>query len=225
MPELTRFAVMQHLGVLETAGLVLSRREGRSRLNYSNPVLIKDLFDEWVTPLASTAAEAAQHLRRYAETTAEVTTHMAEPENRFVRIEIETRIRAPKSLVFEALTSRMGEWWPHRFRPDGEVYHEARLGGTLGEKWPGGGGAIYGTITWYEIDARVSTTSVGLMGDCVATNTETVTEEDGLTAYRKSLHLWGDVPADLERVLREGAQKIAQDALVTYCEQRAGERS
>lgn len=219
---MTRFAVMQHLGVLETAGLVLSRRDGRTKLNFSNAVRIKDLFDEWVTPLGSTAAETAQHLRRYAESTAEVSRAMNEPENRFVKIEIETRIQAPKSVVFEAITTRMGEWWPHRFRADAAVYHDACLGGTMGEKWPDGGGAVYGTITWLERDVRVTTTNVGLMGDCVATNTETVTQDGATTVYRKSLHLWGAVPEELERVLREGAQQLAQDALVAFCEQKAG---
>jgi DNA-binding transcriptional ArsR family regulator len=48
-PELSRFAVMQHLGVLEDGDLVLHRRQGRRRLNYLNPVPIQQIFDRWVS--------------------------------------------------------------------------------------------------------------------------------------------------------------------------------
>ena len=41
LPELSRFAVMQHLGVLERAGVVLVRRDGRERWNELNAVPIQ----------------------------------------------------------------------------------------------------------------------------------------------------------------------------------------
>ena len=47
-PDLTRFAVMQHLRVLEDAELVIPRREGRKRFNYLNPVPIQAVYDRWV---------------------------------------------------------------------------------------------------------------------------------------------------------------------------------
>lgn len=48
-PELSRFAVMQHLGVLEEADLIVRVKEGRQRLNYLNPVPIQQLYDRWVS--------------------------------------------------------------------------------------------------------------------------------------------------------------------------------
>jgi DNA-binding transcriptional ArsR family regulator len=47
-PRLSRFAVMQHLGVLETAGLVVPRREGRERWNHLNRVPIRRIYERWV---------------------------------------------------------------------------------------------------------------------------------------------------------------------------------
>ncbi len=47
-PELSRFAVMQHLGVLEEGRLVVPRRAGRERYNYLNPVPIQQIYDRWV---------------------------------------------------------------------------------------------------------------------------------------------------------------------------------
>jgi DNA-binding transcriptional ArsR family regulator len=47
-PELSRFAVMQHLRVLEAGRLTAYRRQGRQRVNYLNPVPIQQIFDRWV---------------------------------------------------------------------------------------------------------------------------------------------------------------------------------
>src|SRR5260370_17771720 len=41
LPEMTRFGVMKHLRILEAAGLVTSRKAGRERLHYPNPVPIR----------------------------------------------------------------------------------------------------------------------------------------------------------------------------------------
>lgn len=47
--DLSRFAVMQHLGVLEDADLVVPRRDGRTRLNFLNPVPIQRMYHRWVS--------------------------------------------------------------------------------------------------------------------------------------------------------------------------------
>jgi DNA-binding transcriptional ArsR family regulator len=46
--ELTRFGVMKHLRVLEAAGLVVTRRSGREKLHFLNPVPIRLLHDRWI---------------------------------------------------------------------------------------------------------------------------------------------------------------------------------
>ena len=50
--EMTRFGVMKHLRVLEDAGLVVSRRRGREKLHFLNPVPIRLVHDRWVTKFA-----------------------------------------------------------------------------------------------------------------------------------------------------------------------------
>ncbi len=49
LPELSRFAVMQHLKVLEEANLVIVRREGRQRFNHLNAVPIRQIYERWVS--------------------------------------------------------------------------------------------------------------------------------------------------------------------------------
>jgi DNA-binding transcriptional ArsR family regulator len=46
--DLSRFAVMQHLGVLEEGDLVIRRRLGRVTLNFFNPVPIQRIADRWI---------------------------------------------------------------------------------------------------------------------------------------------------------------------------------
>ena len=46
--EMSRFGVMKHLRVLEGAGLVVTRRSGREKLHYLNPVPIRLIHDRWI---------------------------------------------------------------------------------------------------------------------------------------------------------------------------------
>ena len=53
---------MQHLGVLENAGLVIAKRRGRDRWNYFNPLPIKELHDRWISRYAEGAVELLARL-------------------------------------------------------------------------------------------------------------------------------------------------------------------
>lgn len=66
-PELTRFAVMQHLKVLEEAELVHARREGRERYNFLNPVPIQRIHERWVSRYQQPWAEALVGLKAFLE--------------------------------------------------------------------------------------------------------------------------------------------------------------
>ena len=54
-PELDRCTVMQHLKVLETAGLLLVTREGRERWNHLNALPIQQIHDRWISQYAGHA--------------------------------------------------------------------------------------------------------------------------------------------------------------------------
>jgi DNA-binding transcriptional ArsR family regulator len=62
-PGMTRFGVMKHVGVLEDAGLVTSRREGRTKLHYLNPVPIGLVADRWISKYAAPFTRAMVGLR------------------------------------------------------------------------------------------------------------------------------------------------------------------
>src|SRR6186713_3023904 len=67
MPDLSRFAVMQHLSVLTDAGLVVVRRRGRHRFNHLNPVPLRRWYERWVVPLADRAGAELLALERHVE--------------------------------------------------------------------------------------------------------------------------------------------------------------
>jgi DNA-binding transcriptional ArsR family regulator len=54
-PHLDRCTVMQHLRVLEAAGLVIAQRKGRERWNHLDPLPIKHIHDRWIGEYASAA--------------------------------------------------------------------------------------------------------------------------------------------------------------------------
>ena len=61
--RMTRFGVMKHLRVLEEAGLVVSRRAGREKLHFLNPVPIRLLHDRWIDKYTETPAAALVDLK------------------------------------------------------------------------------------------------------------------------------------------------------------------
>ena len=46
--SMTRFGVAKHLKVLEEANLVVTRRSGREKLHFLNPVPIRQIHDRWI---------------------------------------------------------------------------------------------------------------------------------------------------------------------------------
>jgi uncharacterized protein YndB with AHSA1/START domain len=68
---MTRFGVMKHLKVLEEAGLVVSKRRGREKLHFLNPVPIRLVHDRWVSKYAEPWAADLSELKRTLEKTME----------------------------------------------------------------------------------------------------------------------------------------------------------
>lgn len=68
LPWLNRCTVMQHLGVLENAGLVISRKEGRIRWNYLDVSPIQRIHERWIKTYAAPSAGMLSKLKRDLET-------------------------------------------------------------------------------------------------------------------------------------------------------------
>ncbi len=93
---MTRFGVMKHLAVLEAAGLVITRRAGRHKLHYLNPVPIRTIHDRWVSKYAAPWAGAMVQIKTRLE---------AGVTNQAPRHVYETYIRTTPEKLWEALTT------------------------------------------------------------------------------------------------------------------------
>ncbi len=69
--SMTRFGVMKHLRQLEEAGLVVTKRRGREKLHYLNPVPIQLVHDRWVSKYAEPWASALSELKTRLESSME----------------------------------------------------------------------------------------------------------------------------------------------------------
>jgi DNA-binding transcriptional ArsR family regulator len=65
--EMTRFGVMKHLRLLEEADLVITRRSGREKLHYLNPVPIQQIHDRWINKYTEHRAAALVDLKTQLE--------------------------------------------------------------------------------------------------------------------------------------------------------------
>jgi DNA-binding transcriptional ArsR family regulator len=68
LPQLDRCTVMQHLKVLEEAGLIIVERRGRERWNHLDALPIHAIHERWIGPYAAYAAAMLSRLKRQVET-------------------------------------------------------------------------------------------------------------------------------------------------------------
>jgi DNA-binding transcriptional ArsR family regulator len=73
-PRLDRTTVMQHLRVLEKAGLVVAVRKGRERFNYLDAMPIQAIHERWIGPHAAKAAAGLSSLKMALEQSEETET-------------------------------------------------------------------------------------------------------------------------------------------------------
>jgi uncharacterized protein YndB with AHSA1/START domain/DNA-binding transcriptional ArsR family regulator len=67
LPDMTRFGVMKHLGILEEAGLVTAERVGREKRHYLNPVGIRLIHDRWISKYAAPVVGAMSAMKQHLE--------------------------------------------------------------------------------------------------------------------------------------------------------------
>jgi len=65
--EMTRFGVMKHLRVLEDAGLVVTRKKGREKLHFLNPVPIRLIHNRWIDKYTAARVSALLELKEELE--------------------------------------------------------------------------------------------------------------------------------------------------------------
>jgi len=205
----SRFAVMKHLAVLKEAGLVVVRSRGRERWNHLNVVPLREVYERWMRPYADRWAssllrlkEAAEHERGVAmsDTASAAQAGLAV---RTLEVEHELAVAAPREKVFDALT-RMGEWWPHRFREGSSVHLEPSVGGRFWEEWPEGG-ALYATVTDVLRPERLRCAGpMGMGGPVNGLFAMELDERPDGTLVRLSHRAFGDIDEETQAAYSQG---------------------
>jgi uncharacterized protein YndB with AHSA1/START domain/biotin operon repressor len=148
--EISRFGVMKHLKQLEEAGLVVSRRRGREKLHFLNPVPIRLVHDRWVSKYAEPWAATLSGLKTRLETPMEKV--------------FEIYIRTTPEALWEAIT-------------DDDIRSKYNFGARTKSEWTPGShfemstpdGTLLGEGEILEVDRprRLVQTMVALWGDDV----------------------------------------------------------
>lgn len=209
LPGLSRFAVMQHLGVLVRAGAVVVRRRGRHRYNHVNPVPLRRWYERWVRPLADTSAAGLLALEREVHETVhergDIPMATAVDQIRTVRLESELRFAASAERVFTALTDESLRWFPHTYGGDRvrAVVVEPMVGGRNYEDWGDGRGHLYGQVTEYDRPHRLAIRGRIMPGTILDTAYGIEETDDGQAILRMSKVAVGPMTEEEAASIRE----------------------
>jgi uncharacterized protein YndB with AHSA1/START domain/DNA-binding transcriptional ArsR family regulator len=122
--EMTRFGVMKHLKVLEEAGLVVTRRSGREKLHFLNPVPIRLIHDRWIDKYTERRVSALADLKTQLEGYDMTTTTPATVTTQVFRV----HIKATPEAIWEAITSPE---WTERYGYRAPSEYDLRPGGVF----------------------------------------------------------------------------------------------
>jgi uncharacterized protein YndB with AHSA1/START domain len=128
LPEMTRFGVMKHLRVLEAANLITTRRAGRRKLHFLNPVPIRLIHDRWISKYAEPWVSGMADLKHHLE---------APPMNAPMHV-YEIYIRATPERIWQALTDSelvkqyyFGSVIESDFKPGSPIVYRQGEGGRV----------------------------------------------------------------------------------------------
>jgi DNA-binding transcriptional ArsR family regulator/uncharacterized protein YndB with AHSA1/START domain len=223
----SRFAVMKHLRVLEEAGLVLSRKQGRERWNHLNAVPIQRLYERWVRPYEAHWAERLIRLKGTIENTEQGETAM--PETAFepcraTNVELEIVINAPRERVWAALVEETTGWWRADFYtvedPVGFVI-EPKAGGRGYEYNAAGAETLWFTVV-NVVPGKVLNTVGFLMPQWGGPNVSMIRlalEECGeQTVLQLSDGIMGRIGDGAVAEMEAGWRMLLEEGLKAYCE-------
>jgi uncharacterized protein YndB with AHSA1/START domain/DNA-binding transcriptional ArsR family regulator len=213
LPSMTRFGVMKHLRVLADAGLVTSRRAGRRKLHFLNPVPIQLIADRWISRYAEPWISGMANLKHSLEASP-----MSPPKHVY-----EIYIAATPEKIWQAITDstftkryyygntvesdwHVGSSLLYR-NPDGSIAIESEIVEAEPPKrlvqtfsFPGTGDRP-SRVTW-EIEPRGASSLLTLVHDDFDAETET---------FKGVAHGWIPVLSGLKTLLETGESLAIED--------------
>jgi len=215
-PEVTRYAIMKHLRILEEGNLVVVRREGKYKRNFLNAIPLQEMHKRWVGKYMQSTASSLLNLRSAVKKTGGMN-KMSE-----FRIEQELFIDAPRAKVFNALTENVEEWWEFRIAPKGVASHftfEPVPGGRFIEKWGENEGAIWGNVYFVNAPEEIRLFGhLGMQGAVNSAYTYRLLEKEGGTLLQLSHTASGVIQDQWEQEHSKGWEYLLGTLLKNYVE-------
>jgi DNA-binding transcriptional ArsR family regulator len=223
-PEVSRYAIMKHLTILEEGNLVVVRREGKYRLNFLNAVPLQEMHNRWVGKYMETTANSLLNLRSVVEETS-IGGDVNMKENQVFRIEQEVLIEGTREQIFKALTERVGDWWEFRLAPKGvssQFTFNPVPGGQFIEKWRENEGALWGTVYFVNAPEEIRLHGhLGMQGAINSAYTYRLIEREGATFLQLSHSASGIIEENWEKDHAEGWKYLLGTLLKNYIEQKS----
>ena len=197
----SRVAVMRHLEVLSAAGLVVSRKRGRQRWHFLNPVPLQGLVRRWADPVAAGFASALVRLQDSVEAEG----RGVEAVRPAVDVALDVEIGGTPSVVFAALTGDVTGWWGPPFVTSRAVSlaMDGRLGGLFTEQWRDGGQVI-AVVTGWGQDEHLQLTGAFHLGVGIGVATFDLEGSDAGTWLRFSFRAIGVIDANTAEAMSRG---------------------
>jgi DNA-binding transcriptional ArsR family regulator/uncharacterized protein YndB with AHSA1/START domain len=217
-PEVTRYAIMKHLKILEEGNLVVVRREGKYKRNFLNAVPLQEMHNRWVGKYMEPTANSLLKLRSAIEQIGG-----KEKMSEF-RIEQELFINASREAVFRALTEKVEDWWEFRIAPKGVTSHftfEPVPGGQFIEKWGENDGAIWGNVYFVNAPEEIRLFGhLGMQGAVNSAYTYRLQEKEGGTVLQLSHTASGVIQEQWEQEHTKGWEYLLGTLLKNYVENK-----
>jgi len=221
-PEVTRYAIMKHLNILEEANLVVVRREGKYRRNFLNAVPLQQMHNRWVGKYMKQTASSLLNLQSIVEQNGGKQT-MTTTNNDF-RIEQEIFMSAPREVVFKALTENVQDWWEFRLAPEDKISYftfEPVPGGHFIEKWGENEGAIWGNVYYVNAPEEIRLHGhLGMQGAVNSAYTYRLIEKEGGTLLQLSHSASGVIRENWEQDHSKGWEYLLGTLLKNYVENK-----
>lgn len=149
LPDMTRFGVMRHLDVLESAGLITTRKAGREKRHYLNPIPIRRIHDRWISKFAAPVIGTMSAIKDHLEAA-----QMAVPPDEIEHV-YSIYIKAPRERVWRAITDgNETVQYYHGTR----VNSDWKVGSRVSYDYPDGTVAADGEVLAFEPATRLEIT-------------------------------------------------------------------
>ncbi len=213
--NLSRYAVMKHLGVLEKANLITVRREGKYRWNHLNSTPIQQTYEQWMRNLMQLQLLVNQSPEEMGERNTISTT----------TIFVETTIAQPQARVWHALTEETNRWWQPEFyeHPNAKnLILESKVGGKFYEDAGQNEGLLRASVIGInsphslQLQGQLGAKAGGPAISFIHIQLEAQKQR---TLLKLSDSIFGPISKALENRLSEGWTAILEKGLKPYLEQ------